>query len=222
IAVIVDGNRRWARAHGRPIIEGHRQGAAAIHRFLEWSREIHIPYLTFWLLSIDNLNRDPRELRDLMSVIRELVDELSASGNWRLRHVGDAELLPPALAAALDRAQRATAGVDGSTVNLAVAYSGPREIVTAIRSLVDDMDFASQTETRITENDISNRLFTRGQPDPDLIIRTSGEQRLSGFMTWQAAQSEYRFVEKLWPNFSRSDFDEVIASFAATDRRGGY
>ncbi|MFV0374779.1 isoprenyl transferase [Microbacterium sp.] len=227
VAMMIDGNRRWARLAGYPTAaDGHRAGAAKMHEFLRWCDDLGIRVVSLYLLSTDNLRkRDSRELADLIEIIAELADELADEPGWRVQHVGRADLLPADLAAALRRAQDSTAGNSGLHVNLAVGYGGRGEIVDAVRSIIaqhhEDGGSLEQLAASLTPEQIGEHLYTGGQPDPDLVIRTSGEQRLSDFLLWQSAHSEFYFVEALGPDLREVDFLRAIRDFAKRDRRYG-
>jgi len=225
VGVMLDGNRRWARVVGRDAAAGHRAGAANISPLLEWCEELGVEVVTLWLLSTDNLNRPSDELADLVTIIEEAVEDLAGQHRWRLNPVGALDLLPAETARRLKEAAERTRDVDGLIVNVAVGYGGRREIADAVRSLLHE--HASQG-TSIEEladiidvEHIAEHLYTRGQPDPDLVIRTSGEQRLGGFLLWQSAQSEFYFCEAYWPDFRRVDFLRAVRAYAERDRRFG-
>jgi short-chain Z-isoprenyl diphosphate synthase len=225
VGVMLDGNRRWARAAGADTAAGHRAGAANISPFLGWCEEVGIEVVTLWLLSTDNLNRPERELNPLLTIIEEVVTELAAEKRWRINPVGALDLLPDSTARVLKEAAAATREVDGVWVNVAVGYGGRREIADAVRSLL--MHHA-QEGTSIEElaasldvEHIADHLYTKGQPDPDLVIRTSGEQRLGGFLLWQSAHSEFYFCEAFWPDFRRVDFVRALRAYAERQRRFG-
>ncbi|MFC0112530.1 polyprenyl diphosphate synthase [Kibdelosporangium aridum] len=221
LAVIVDGNRRWAQARHLPIVEGHRRGAANVCRLLSWSRDAGIRFVTVWLLSMKNLLRAPAELRDLIQVISDLVEDLACGVQYRLHHIGDPASLPDSLVSVLSRAESATGAVEGMVVNLAVGYTGRQDILMAIQQVLDELSKSPDTAVSVTEGDISDHLFTGGQPDPELVIRTSGERRISGFMIWQAAEAEFLFSDKLWPDFTRSDFEDALSDYSRRERRLG-
>ena len=225
IGVILDGNRRWARALGTPASHGHKRGADKISELLHWSEEAGVEVVTLWMLSTDNLERDPVEVAELLEIIATAVDKLAATGRWRLRVVGAQELLPEDVAARLVQAGAQTEGVDGLQVNVAIGYGGRHEITDAVRALLRERADAGQSiqdvAAEIGVDDITTHLYTRGQPDPDLVIRTSGEQRLGGFLLWQSVHSEYYFCEAYWPDFRRVDFLRALRSYAARERRLG-
>ncbi|MFB9764514.1 isoprenyl transferase [Nocardioides kongjuensis] len=225
IGVMLDGNRRWAKAVGRDTAHGHRAGAANIEPLLGWCDEVGIEVVTLWLLSTDNLNRPAEELEPLLEIIVDAVDSLADQRRWRLHPVGALDLLPDAAAKRLKAAAEATADVDGMIVNVAVAYGGRREIADAVRSLLTEhaalgtpLELLAQ---QIDIEHIEEHLYTKGQPDPDLVIRTSGEQRLGGFLLWQSAKSEFYFCEAYWPDFRRVDFLRAIRAYAQRERRFG-
>lgn len=228
VGVILDGNRRWARASGAgDVARGHRKGADKISEFLDWCRDLGVGVVTLWLLSTDNLARPQRELEPLLEIIEDTVRTLAAEG-WRLNPMGAPDLLPSDTEQVLKEAAAATAAsadAPGPTVNVAVGYGGRREITDAVRALLG-MHAARGTNLEelaqsIDVDDISAHLYTRGQPDPELVIRTSGEQRLSGFLLWQSAHSEFYFCEAFWPDFRKVDFLRALRAYAARHRRHG-
>ncbi|HEU4567068.1 MAG TPA: isoprenyl transferase [Marmoricola sp.] len=225
VGVMLDGNRRWARAVGASTAQGHRAGAANIEPLLGWCEEIGVQVVTLWLLSTDNLNRPQQELEPLLGIIGDAVEVLAAQGRWRLHPVGALDLLPAHVAARLKAAEEATRGVDGLLVNVAVGYGGRREIADAVRALLQEHAERGTTLEELAEaldvEHIAEHLYTKGQPDPDLVIRTSGEQRLGGFLLWQSAQSEFYFCEAYWPDFRRVDFLRAVRAYAQRERRFG-
>ncbi|MBT2385759.1 isoprenyl transferase [Streptomyces sp. ISL-11] len=226
IGVILDGNRRWARADGRTTEQGHQAGADKIQELLGWCAETDVEVVTLWMLSTDNLDRPAEELNPLLGIIENTVRGLAADGRWRVHHVGTMDLLPARTQSVLKEAEQDTIGIGGILVNVAVGYGGRQEIADAVRSLVleaaeNGNSFEELAEIVDVEH-ISKHLYTRGQPDPDLVIRTSGEQRLSGFMLWQSAHSEYYFCEVFWPAFRKVDFLRALRDYAARHRRYGF
>lgn len=261
IAVMCDGNRRWAREAGFiDVSHGHRVGAKKISELVQWSGERGIELVTIYLLSTENLHRDKAELELLCRIIGDVSDELAKSKlNARLRVVGHRDILPDALTDRLAANEKATADHTGVCVNMAVGYGGRQEIVDAVRSLLEDrvkekheafresstkdgesahqVDSASSSKASelgddqrfslddiaeaITVQGISDHMYTSGQPDPDLVIRTSGEQRLSGFLLWQSAYSEIWFTDTYWPAFRRVDFLRALRDFSRRNRRFG-
>jgi short-chain Z-isoprenyl diphosphate synthase len=222
---MLDGNRRWARARGAGTASGHQAGADKIEELLGWCSEAGVEYVTLWLLSTDNLHRPAEELDPLLKIIETAVADLAGSGRWRLQIVGALELLPSGTADSLRDSAARTQGVDGLTVNVAVGYGGRREIADAVRDLLLERAAAGQSTEQIadalTADDIAEHLYTKGQPDPDLVIRTSGEQRLGGFLLWQSATSEFYFCEAYWPDFRHVDFLRALRAYAGRHRRFG-
>ena len=227
VAVMCDGNRRWARENGfTDVAHGHRMGALKIAELLAWCDEAGIETATIYLLSTENLRRDASELDSLIEIIADVVDEISGDDqNWKVKIVGQLDLLPEAAANRLQTAAARTEGRTGTHVNVAIGYGGRQEIVDAVKALVrvkqaDGLDGDALTDA-ITKEAIGENLYTSGQPDPDLVIRTSGEQRLSGFLLWQSAYSEIWFTEAYWPEFRHVDFLRALRDYAARHRRFG-
>ena len=248
VGVILDGNRRWARTKGFGTAQGHKRGADKIAEFLGWAQVAGVRMVTLWLLSTDNLSRDPSELAPLLDIIADAIDELAAAGRWRLRLVGAVDLLPASVAERLRGAVASTAaphaddgrrqtdgGAQGAAgaeaadermhVNIAVGYGGRQEIADAVRDLLRERaaagDSLEDVAAALSEEDITDHLYTKGQPDPDLVIRTSGEQRLSGFLLWQSVHSEFYFCDVNWPAFRRVDFLRALRDYAGRERRLG-
>ena len=225
VGVILDGNRRWATMQGTGSEQGHRAGAAKIEEFLGWCEEAHVELVTLWLLSTDNLERPEAELASLLGIIEGTVVDLAETGRWRVHPVGALDLLPAHTAEVLKEAESTTKDNAGLMVNVAVGYGGRREVVDAVRSLLaehhqkgtslDDLAGVLDAEH------IAEHLYTKGQPDPDLVIRTSGEQRLSGFLMWQSAHSEFYFCEAYWPDFRKVDFLRALRAYSQRQRRFG-
>jgi len=225
VGVMLDGNRRWAKAVGRDTAHGHRAGAANIEPLLDWCEEVGVEVVTLWLLSTDNLNRAHDELEPLLEIIEEAVATLADQRRWRLHPVGALDLLPAPTAARLKQAADETREVEGLLVNIAVGYGGRREIADAVRSLLTEHAAKGTSLEELAQlldvEHIADHLYTKGQPDPDLVIRTSGEQRLGGFLLWQSAKSEFYFCEAYWPDFRRVDFLRAIRAYAQRERRFG-
>jgi short-chain Z-isoprenyl diphosphate synthase len=225
VGVMLDGNRRWAKSVGRDTAHGYRAGAANIEPLLGWCEEVGVEVVTLWLLSTDNLNRPSQQLEGLLKIIESAVDSLAQQRRWRLHPVGALDLLPATTTQRLKAAEDATSDVDGLLVNIAVGYGGRREIADAVRSLLQEhasrgTSIEELAETLDVEH-IAEHLYTKGQPDPDLVIRTSGEQRLGGFLLWQSAHSEFYFCEAYWPDFRRVDFLRAVRAYAQRHRRFG-
>jgi short-chain Z-isoprenyl diphosphate synthase len=225
VGVILDGNRRWARLAGQAARAGHERGADKIIDFLGWCEDAGVQVVTLWMLSTDNLSRPADELESLMTIIEGAVDRIASAGRWRLHPVGSPDVLPSQTQRVLKDAAERTQDIGGMLVNVAVGYGGRQEITDAVRSLLVEHASAGVSIAEVAEvldvDHIAAHLYTRGQPDPDLVIRTSGEQRLSGFLMWQSAHSEFYFCEAMWPDFRRVDFLRALRSYAQRERRFG-
>ncbi len=225
VGVMLDGNRRWAKAHGADTAAGHQAGADNIEPFLGWCEEVGVEVVTLWLLSTDNLARPAKELTPLLAIIEGVVAELASRQRWRINPVGALSMLPEHTAEVLREAAEQTREVEGLIVNIAVGYGGRQEIAEAVRSLLRahaaDGTSIEQLAEIIDVEHIAEHLYTKGQPDPDLVIRTSGEQRLGGFLLWQSAYSEFYFCEAYWPDFRRVDFLRALRDYALRSRRMG-
>ena len=231
VGVILDGNRRWAKAnqvddHDIGVSNssrGHRAGAEKIIEFLGWCEEADVRVVTLWLLSTDNFKRSEEELDALLQIIGETVDALAATKRWNIKAVGALDLLPEWLATKLNDLKPFRD--DGVEVNVAISYGGRREIVDAVKSYLaasaEDGKSLNDAAVALDADAISKYLYTAGQPDPELIIRTSGEQRLGGFLLWQSALSEYYFCEAYWPDFRRVDFFRALRAYSLRHRRFG-
>ena len=224
VGVILDGNRRWAKAN--PNIadpNGHKAGASKIIDFLGWCDEADVRVVTLWMLSTDNFKRSAAEIEELLQIIGDTVDELAATGRWNIKAVGALDLLPEWLGQKLNNLKPIRN--DGVEVNVAISYGGRREIVDAVKCYLGEEAKSGHSLEEAKENlsseDISKFLYTAGQPDPELLIRTSGEQRLGGFMLWQSASSEFYFCEAYWPDFRRVDFLRALRAYSLRQRRFG-
>jgi undecaprenyl diphosphate synthase len=216
IAIIMDGNRRYARERGLPTLEGHRAGYEKLKEVLIWSREVGIDFLTVYAFSTENWKRAPEEVEGLMDIFRILAQELESSApeRLRLRFIGDKDVFPEDIRSAMYRIEERTADSGPHTLAVAVSYGGRQEIMRAACMCKDQGD-------ALSEDAFAASLSTAGIPDPDLVIRTGGEQRLSNFLLWQSAYSELFFLDTHWPAFSRDEFDRVLADFALRERRFG-
>ncbi len=231
VGVILDGNRRYARERGMgdPNL-GHLAGARRIEEFLDWCWELRVSYVTLWLLSTDNLDRDAAEVSGLLRIIEDTVLRIAhhpkaVERGLKVTAVGALDLLPVETKRALKEAEEATADHDRFYLQVAVGYGGRREITDALRSLLwaKAAEGASLEEMaeQLRPEDIGDHLYTTGFPDPDLIIRTSGEVRLSGFLLWQSAHSEFYFCDPYWPEFRRIDFLRALRDYGNRARRFG-
>jgi short-chain Z-isoprenyl diphosphate synthase len=228
VGVILDGNRRYAVARGLgDPTRGHEAGARHVDEFLVWCLELGVPVVTLWLLSTDNLARDDAEVAALLGIIGDTVERMGSSAldDVRVTAVGALELLPEAVRDRLAQVERATAGNTRMRVQVAVGYGGRQEITDALRSLLRERASAGRTldevASTLVPEDIGRHLYTTGLPDPDLIIRTSGEVRLSGFLMWQSAHAEYHFCDAYWPEFRRIDFLRALRDYQRRARRYG-
>ncbi|WP_432515193.1 isoprenyl transferase [Kineococcus sp. SYSU DK001] len=225
VGIILDGNRRWAKAFGAPSSHGHRAGADKVVEVMGWCADEGIEVVTLYLLSTDNLNRSPDELEPLIAIVQDAVARVAATKRWKVHPVGSLDLLPEPSAAHLRALAEQTAHLTTGVVNVAIGYGGRQEIAAAVRSLLREHAARGTSMEDLAEvldvEHIADHLYTKGQPDPDLVIRTSGEQRLSGFLLWQSAHSEFFFTEVLWPDFRKVDFLRALRSYAARERRYG-
>ena len=231
VGVILDGNRRFARAMGfDDVAEGHRAGAKKIDELLEWCADLGIPVITLWLLSNDNLRRNPSEISSLIAIIEAKVVELTYAPltyqrRYRIRVLGRLEQLPASTRTAIREAEERTRDHDGPTMNLAIGYGGREEILDAVARLIRHRlsfdDSIDSVISALTPEEVSHHLYTADLPDPDLIIRTSGEVRLSGFLLWQSAYSEFYFCDVHWPAFRRVDFLRALRNYQHRHRRFG-
>jgi len=226
VGAIVDGNRRWAKGAGAAVDHGYQAGADKIGEFLGWCDDLGVEIVTLWVLSTDNLQRDADELAGLLAVIEDLVDDLAARGTWRVQLIGNLDMLPAESVGRMKRAADTSSEVSGLLVNVCVGYGGRQELTDAMRSLLLEQAERGRSlqdvAATLVVDDIAEHLYTKGQPDPDLVIRTSGEQRLSGFLLWQSVHSEFYFSDALWPAFRRVDFLRAMRSYTARERRFGH
>jgi undecaprenyl diphosphate synthase len=224
VAIIMDGNGRWARARGLPRIAGHQQGAEVVRRTVRHCHRLGISYLTIYAFSSENWKRPLREIDELMGLLRlylrRELDELARNG-VRMRFIGDRSRLPDDIIRLLDVAERQTSDNAGLTLIVALNYGGRREIVEAARQVAKDAVAGRVDPDDIDEDRFAHHLDTAGIPDPDLLIRTSGEQRLSNFLLWQMAYSELVFIPELWPDFTEDHLDDAIGEFHRRERRYG-
>lgn len=220
VAIVPDGNRRWAATKGVSKIEGHRAGAQRMHEVVEGLVQLGVKYLTVWGFSTDNWKRDNDEVESIFDLLGLWVQQDTPwlhANRVRLKHIGRLHELPPDLQCIINDAIELTKGNPGMTLNLAFNYTGRAEIVDAVRRLIaDDVGWGS-----IDEQTVGRYLYTDGTTDVDLLIRTAGEFRLSNFMLWQAAYSEFYFTEALWPDFDRQELEKALAAYNQRHRRFG-
>jgi undecaprenyl diphosphate synthase len=224
IAIIMDGNGRWARARGLPRIAGHRQGAEAARRAVIAAAELGVPYLTLFGFSSENWKRPSAEIQDLMGLLRHYlrgeIAELHRNG-VRLRVIGELARFDPDIAGLIEHAEAETRENTRIILTIALSYGGRAEIVAAVQAIARRVASGELALAAIDENCVARHLFTAALPDPDLVIRTSGEQRISNFLLWQSAYSEFVFTKTLWPDFSRRDLEAAIDEFCGRERRYG-
>jgi len=224
VAIIMDGNGRWAKARGLPRVAGHKRGAEAVRRTVTGAAELGIQYLTLYGFSSENWKRPPAEIDDLMGLLRlylnNEIDELDRKG-VRLRVIGQRSRLQPDIVRLIEGAERRTAGNRKLNLIVALSYGGRAEIVEAARCIAEGVRAGRIDPAEVDENQFERFLYTAGIPDPDLLIRTSGEKRISNFLLWQCAYAELVFLERLWPDFTRDDLEGAITEYHGRDRRYG-
>tara|TARA_B100000676_G_scaffold130597_1_gene129666 strand:+ start:1518 stop:2258 length:741 start_codon:yes stop_codon:yes gene_type:complete len=224
IAIIMDGNGRWAKARGLPRAEGHRRGAEAVRRAVEAASEFGISYLTLFGFSSENWKRPAQEIEDLMLLLRlYLRSEIAEmhKNNIRFRMIGNRNALPKSVVEMIDHAESTTTKNTGLTLVLALSYGGRQEIVAAAKELCAQVSTGELELEAIDDERFGDQLLTQAIPDPDLVIRTSGEQRISNFLLWQIAYSEFVFLDVLWPDFGEIELRNAIAEYQSRERRYG-
>ncbi len=224
VAIIMDGNRRWARSRMLPRVLGHHAGMRAVRNVVTASNDIGISYLTLYSFSSENWQRDAHEVSDLMGLLRRFIrDNLAEmhAKNVRLRFIGGRDRVSPDILKMLDESRETTAGNTGLNLTIAFNYGGQDEIVDAVRAIAREAKAGTLAPEDIDRAVISGYLHTAGVPDPDLVIRTSGEQRLSNFLIWQSAYAEFVFTDTLWPDFDRKALEAAIEEFSGRQRRFG-
>ena len=224
IAIIMDGNGRWATLQGLPRVLGHRAGVETVRRIVEASSEIGIRALTLYAFSSENWDRPSNEIGDLMHLLDEFIElELPTmrKNSIRLRAIGRLHLLPETTLVRLQRAIQETAQHDGLTLTLALSYGGRQEIVDACRRVAAEVKAGAVEPQQIDESTLASHLYAPDLPDPDLLIRTSGEQRISNFLLWQISYTELYLTQKLWPDFSKQDLLDAVEEYERRERRFG-
>ena len=224
IAIIMDGNGRWARQRGLPHAAGHKRGAEAVDKILRAAGELGIRYLTLFGFSAENWKRPASEIEDLMGLLRRFLRSEMAElyrNNIRLRVIGDRQSLSPDIVDMIESAERQTAANTGLNFTVALSYGGRQDLIAAVRALAREAVDGKVAPEMVSEADLHRHLATDGLPDPDLLIRTSGEQRLSNFMLWQLAYTELVFSPVLWPDFDRQHLENAINEFRRRERRYG-
>ena len=224
IAIIMDGNRRWARTQGKTASFGHKAGAKTLEKIVRYANKIGLEYITVYAFSTENWKRAEDEVKALMLLLQNYLDEYSKRAdteNIRVKILGDISVLSEGMQKSIKKCMERTKDNTGVTFNIALNYGGRDEIVKAIKQISKQVKEGKITEEDITEQMVSDNLYTKGEPDPDLLIRTSGEIRLSNFLPWQLVYSEFLFIDKNWPDFEEKDLDEAIIEYQKRTRKFG-
>ncbi len=224
IAIIMDGNRRWAKSKGKPISFGHREGAKTLEKIVRYANKIGLEYITVYAFSTENWKRAEEEVKALMMLLQNYLDEYSKRAdteNIKVKILGDITQLSDGMQKSIIKCMERTKDNTGVTFNIALNYGGRDEIIKAIKSIASDVQNGKTEINEIDEKMVSNNLYTKGQPDPDLLIRTSGELRLSNFLPWQLVYSEFLFIDKNWPDFNEEDLDKAIIEYQKRTRKFG-
>mgnify|MGYP003375095424 CR=1 FL=1 len=224
IAIIMDGNRRWAKEKGMPVSFGHKEGAKTLEKIVRYANKRGIKYITVYAFSTENWKRAEEEVKTLMSLFQSYLDDYSKradSENIKVKIIGSRDGLSEKMKNSISKCMERTKDNTGITFNIALNYGGRDEILKAIKNIVEQVQENKLNIDNITEETISNYLYTQGQPDPDLLIRTSGEIRLSNFLPWQLVYSEFLFIEKYWPEFKEEDLEEAIKIYQHRNRKFG-
>lgn len=224
IAIIMDGNRRWAKANGLEAKQGHKQGAKTLENIVRYANKIGIKHLTVYAFSTENWKRTKEEVGALMLLLQNYLDDFSKRAdteNIKIKVLGDITALSKGMQASINKSMERTKNNTGIVMNVAFNYGGRTELVYAFKKIATKIKVNELDIEDINEELISNNLYTVGQPDPDLMIRTSGELRTSNFLPWQLAYTEFYFVSKHWPDFTENDLDEAIAEYQRRNRKFG-
>ena len=224
IAIIMDGNRRWAKKQGKNASYGHKEGAKTLEKIVRYANKIGLKYITVYAFSTENWKRAEEEVSALMMLLQNYLDDYSKRAdteNIRVKILGDITALSSGMQKSILRCMERTKDNTGVTFNIALNYGGRDEIVKAVKKIAEDVKEGKIDVNTINEEIISNNLYTAGMPDPDLLIRTSGELRLSNFLPWQVVYSEFLFVDKNWPDFTEEDLDNAIIEYQKRTRKFG-
>ena len=224
IAIILDGNRRWARERGKPASFGHKEGAKTLEKIVRYANKIGLEYITVYAFSTENWKRAEDEVKALMLLLQNYLEEYSKRAdteNIKVKILGDISVLSEGMQKSIKKCMERTKDNTGVTFNIALNYGGRDEIVKAIKQISKQVKEGKINEEDITEQMVSDNLYTKGEPDPDLLIRTSGEIRLSNFLPWQLVYSEFLFIDKNWPDFEEKDLDEAIIEYQKRTRKFG-
>lgn len=224
IAIIMDGNRRWAKKQGKSASFGHKQGAKTLEKIVRYANKIGLKYITVYAFSTENWKRTEEEVKALMALLQSYLDDYSKradSENIKVKILGDITALSQGMQKSIINCMERTKNNTGVTFNIALNYGGRDEIVKSVQNIVKEVQNGNIKIDDINEELISNNLYTKGQPDPDLLIRTSGEMRLSNFLPWQLVYSEFLFIDKNWPDFTEEDLDNAILEYQKRTRKFG-
>ncbi len=224
IAIIMDGNRRWARKQGKNASFGHKEGARTLEKIVRYANKIGLEYITVYAFSTENWKRAEDEVSALMMLLQNYLDDYSKRAdteNIRVKILGDITALSSGMQKSIIKCMERTKDNTGITFNIALNYGGRNEIIKAVKKIAEDVKNGIINVNNINEETISNNLYTAGMPDPDLLIRTSGELRLSNFLPWQVVYSEFLFIDKNWPDFSEKDLDDAIIEYQKRTRKFG-
>ena len=224
IAIIMDGNRRWAKAKGMPGKAGHKEGAKTLEKIVRYANKLGLEYITVYAFSTENWKRTEDEVGTLMALLQNYLDDYSKRAdteNIKVKILGDVSVLSAGMQKSIKKCMERTKDNTGVTFNIALNYGGRNEILSAVKKIAQDVKDDKLKVDDITEDVISNNLYTKGEPDPDLVIRTSGELRTSNFLPWQIVYSEFLFLEKLWPDFTEEDLDNAILEYQKRNRKFG-
>ena len=224
IAIIMDGNRRWARQRGKNASFGHKEGAKTLEKIVRYANKIGLEYITVYAFSTENWKRAEDEVKALMMLLQNYLDDYSKRAdteNIRVKVLGDITALKPGMQKSIINCMERTKNNTGVTFNIALNYGGRDEIIKAVRKIAENVKIGKVNPDDIDEDMISNNLYTAGMPDPDLLIRTSGELRLSNFLPWQVVYSEFLFIDKNWPDFTEEDLDNAIIEYQKRTRKFG-
>ena len=224
IAIILDGNRRWAKSKGKPASFGHKTGADTLEKIVRYANKIGIKYLTAYVFSTENWKRSQEEVSALMMILQNYLDDFGKRAdleNIKINIKGNPNRLSEKMQKSINNCMERTKNNTGIVFNIALNYGGRDEILRAVRKIANEVKENNLNPDEITENTIQENLYTKNEPDPDLVIRTSGEMRLSNFLLWQIAYSEFLFVQKNWPDFNEQDLDKAIEEYQKRTRKFG-
>lgn len=222
IAIIMDGNRRWAKAKGKPVSYGHKEGAKTLEKIVRYANKIGLEYITVYAFSTENWKRAEEEVKALMMLLQSYLDDYAKRAdteNIKVKILGDISALSSGMQKSIENCMERTKDNTGVTFNIALNYGGRDELIKAIKQIANQVKNNEIQVDDITEEMVSDSLYTKGEPEPDLLIRTSGEQRLSNFLPWQLVYTEFLFIDKNWPEFEESDLDDAIIEYQKRTRK---